>query len=67
MKKKDGIKRGTVTQKMMAFRLDGDLVDKLEQVANKGRLINQLLHDHFAQEIREDDDPEWGKIEDTQI
>lgn len=67
MKKKDGIKRGTVTQKMMAFRLDGDLVDKLEQVANKGRLINQLLHDHFAQEIREDDDPEWGKIEDTQV
>lgn len=67
MKKKEGIKRGTVTQKLMSFRLDADLVELMENVTNKGRLINELLHNHFAQEIREDDDPEWGKIEDSQV
>ena len=41
--------RGTVTQRMMSFRLDSDLIEHLEQTANKGRLINDLLRKHFEQ------------------
>lgn len=40
-------KRGELTQKMMAFRLDSDLADLLTGVLNKGRLINDLLREHF--------------------
>lgn len=39
--------KGVVTQKMMAFRIDAENVEKLKEVANKGRLINKLLADFF--------------------
>lgn len=38
-----GTKRGVVRQKMMSFRLDGDLVAYLETKPNKGRFINDLV------------------------
>lgn len=39
-------KRGTgSTQKMVSFRLDADLIPLLENVENKGRLINNLLRE----------------------
>lgn len=41
-------KRGEITQKMMTFRLDADLIENLENEANKGRLINQLLKKHYG-------------------
>lgn len=34
------------TQKMMSFRLDGDLVHWLDYQPNKGRLINNLLRSY---------------------
>lgn len=41
-------KRGVgSTQKMISFRLDLDLVELLEHEPNKGRLINNLLHEYF--------------------
>lgn len=39
--------KGVRTQKMMTFRLDSDLIDLLNQEANKGRLLNNLLREHF--------------------
>lgn len=39
-------KHGQVTQKMMSFKVDLDLCDWLKTVANKGRLINQLLRQY---------------------
>lgn len=38
-----GGKHGEITQKMMSFRIDNDLLDYLGRWANKGRLINELL------------------------
>lgn len=40
-------KWGEVTQKMMSFKLDLDLLEKLKTVPNKGRLINKLLREYF--------------------
>lgn len=35
--------KGGSAQKMMTFRLDNELADWLQTIANKGRLINELL------------------------
>lgn len=44
--RKSDIQRGTRTQKHMAFRVDLDLIPWLEEQANKGRYINDLVrHD----------------------
>lgn len=43
--------KGQVTQKMMTFRLDGDLVEELEKEVNKGRLINNLLREHYGKKL----------------
>lgn len=40
--------KGKRTQKMMTFRLDSDLEHMLTQETNKGRLINDLLREHFT-------------------
>lgn len=42
-KRKQDIKRGLRTQKMMTFRCDNDVADILSCVANKGRLLNDLV------------------------
>ena len=39
--------KGVRTQKPMTFRLDSDLETMLKQESNKGRLINDLLREHF--------------------
>ena len=41
--RKQDIKRGVRTQKMMTFRCDNDVADILSCVANKGRLLNDLV------------------------
>lgn len=35
--------KGGSAQKMMSFRLDNELTDWMQTIANKGRLINELL------------------------
>lgn len=35
--------KGGSSQKMMAFRADSDVVEILAKVANKGRLLNELV------------------------
>lgn len=35
--------RGTRTQKMMAFRVDNELIEWLDSQPNKGRYINNLI------------------------
>lgn len=42
-------KHGEHTQKMMSFRLDLDNEQHLAKEANKGRLINELLRQHYKQ------------------
>ena len=37
------------SQKMMSFRVDSDLMERLNQEPNKGRLINNLLREHFGE------------------
>lgn len=39
---------GGVRQTPFTLRLDNDLLEPLSQISNKGRLINDLLHDFFA-------------------
>lgn len=41
--RKENIKRGERTQKMVTFRLDNDLREWLEIQRNKGRYINNLI------------------------
>lgn len=41
--KKESIKRGQITQKMMNFRIDLENVEHLNKQANKGRYINELI------------------------
>lgn len=38
---------GAAASKMMSFRIDADNVKRLDDVPNKGRLINELLAGHF--------------------
>lgn len=38
------------TQKMVSFRLDNDLIERLNQEPNKGRLINNLLRKYFGED-----------------
>lgn len=38
---------GAAASKMMSFRIDADNVKRLDDVSNKGRLINELLAEHF--------------------
>lgn len=42
-----GCERGIRTQKMVSFRCDLEVKEQLEGVQNKGRLINDLLREHF--------------------
>ena len=39
--------RGRVTQKTMSFRVDLDNLEKMKEVKNKSRLINDLLRNYF--------------------
>lgn len=48
-----GIKKGTIRQKMMSFRLDNDNVLWLESQPNKGRYINDLIRDARARALGE--------------
>lgn len=38
---------GAAASKMMSFRIDADNVKRLDDVPNKGRLINELLAEYF--------------------
>lgn len=45
---------------MMSFKIDLDLVERLKAEVNKGRLINNLLRDHYGMPepaVDEDADP----------
>ncbi|MER2032578.1 hypothetical protein [Exiguobacterium indicum] len=44
---KKPFKWGERTQKMMSFKVDLDLAERLVEVRNKGRLINNLLREYF--------------------
>lgn len=46
--RKSYAKRGACNSKMMSFRCDGDNLGFLAKVANKGKLINDLLRDYFG-------------------
>lgn len=41
---------GQVTQKMMSFKIDLELVARLQGEPNKGRLINELLRKHYEEQ-----------------
>lgn len=64
-------KHGTITQKMMSFKIDLDIVDRLQMEVNKGRLINNLLRKYFgiaetpAVKADPDASPDENQIEDT--
>lgn len=38
---------GAAASKMMSFRIDSDNVQRLNEVPNKGRLVNELLAEYF--------------------
>lgn len=62
-------KKGERSQKMVTFRLDNDLVTRLERQANKGRFINDairaLLNHKEGGKIKFDEDasPDENLIE----
>lgn len=41
--RKEGRKRGTITQKMVSFRLDAELEHWVNAQSNKGRYLNELI------------------------
>lgn len=41
-------KHGTITTKMMSFKVDLDIFEYLKNEKNKGRLINNLLREYYA-------------------
>lgn len=43
--RKTGAKWGARTQKMMTFRIDLDVAEMLETVANKGRVVNDAVRE----------------------
>lgn len=58
---------GKVTQKMMTFKIDLDLLERLQQEVNKGRLLNNLLRKHYGlpePTPDDDEDPSDHDIED---
>lgn len=62
--RKDNIKRGQRTQKMMSFRIDDEVQEILTKVTNKGRLINDLIKEWWhSRNIEEHDySPEEDNI-----
>lgn len=62
--RKDNIKRGQRTQKMMSFRIDDEVQDILEKVTNKGRLINDLIKEWWKSRNIEEHDysPEENEV-----
>lgn len=62
--RKEGRKVGQRTQKMMAFRCDNDVADILATVANKGRLLNDLVKEWASSRNRKrvDYPPEENNI-----
>lgn len=62
--RKEGRKKGQRTQKMMAFRCDIDVAEILATVANKGRLLNDLVKEWEASRNRKEIDypPEENNI-----
>lgn len=65
--RKSRSKNGERTQKMMSFRVDADVASILLTVANKGRLLNNLLREwaqaHPHREVH-DYPPEEDGLED---
>lgn len=43
--RKEAIKRGERTQKMMTFRVDNHLIAWLDSQRNKGRYLNNLIEE----------------------
>lgn len=61
---------GQRTQKMMSFKVDLDLAERLVEVKNKGRLINNLLRDYFKvpePPLDEDIDPDENNLEEHMV
>lgn len=47
--RKEGRKRGTITQKMVSFRLDAELENWVNAQQNKGRYLNELIRQDMNQ------------------
>lgn len=47
--RKEGRKRGTITQKMVSFRLDAELENWVNAQSNKGRYLNELIRQDMNQ------------------
>lgn len=54
--RKQDIKRGVRTQKMMSFRCDKDVEEILSSVSNKGRLLNDLVKEWWKCRNRHEED-----------
>lgn len=48
--RKEGIKKGQRTQKMVSFRADMDVIEILSKVCNKGLLLNTLVKQWWRQQ-----------------
>lgn len=63
--RKNYAKRGEREQKMMSFRADAEVVGILQRVANKGRLLNDLVKEwnRSRNRLEHDDGPASNEIE----
>lgn len=62
-------KRGTRDQKMMSFRVDGEVARFLERVSNKGRFINDLIRRAMVEPAQWEDpdlDPDENRVEENE-
>lgn len=67
--RKQYVKKGKCTSKMMSYRCDGDNLSRLRSVMNKGKLINDLLREYFSRLPNEPMDypPDENLIEDMEV
>lgn len=59
--RKQDIKRGVRTQKMMSFRCDKDVEEILSSVSNKGRLLNDLVKEWWNSRNQHEEDFQPGE------
>lgn len=61
-------KWGAITQKMLSFRVDLDVLEMLNKEPKKGRVINNLLRAHYglpSAHPDDDENPDERQLEDT--
>lgn len=62
-RRKQRAKNGSCESRMMSFRADAETISILDKVANKGRLINELVQKWWKRPRKQWEDPDINPAE----